>query len=173
MLQTLKEQFSVSFRITTTTKKTNKTKQKNKTRISIIILKNKRSFGSITIHDSKLYYWPIVIKTSWYWHRNRQVDHWNQVKEPKVNSHTYGHLIFDKEARCAPLSTFSIWFQEGDNIHSSFCAKLTVYLKESHSSIILVVWWFRNYLWTIISMFKMLADQLWLFRLDIWQSFAW
>ena len=74
-------------------------KGKKKTRTSKTILNNKRMAEAVTIPDLKLYFRVIVIKTAYYWYRDRHIDQWNRIEDPEIKPHTYRHLIFNQEAK--------------------------------------------------------------------------
>ena len=61
-----------------------------KTSIAKAILKNKA--GGITLLDSRQHQQNYIIKTVWYWHKNRRGSmEWN--KTAQKNPHNYGQFI--------------------------------------------------------------------------------
>ena len=77
--------------------------------------KNKNGAQRTGVPDFRLYYKTIVIKTVWYWHKNRNIEQWNRTDCPEIDPWTYSQLIYNKRDK----TFFQKW--KKDSLFNKWC----------------------------------------------------
>ena len=60
---------------------------------------NTNTISLITLSDFRQYYKATVIKTAWYWNKNRHMAQWNRIEHQETKSTHLCQLVFDKGSK--------------------------------------------------------------------------
>ena len=77
-------------------------------------MRKKNGIGGINLPGFRLYYKATVIKTVWYWHKDKKnIGKQNKVESPEIDSNTYRQLASQKRGK-------NIQWRK-DNLFNKYC----------------------------------------------------